>query len=488
MTAHTTQTHNDDIPAYNRTLIVVILIAGAFVSVLNQTLMLVAIPPIMQDFDANPSLAQWLTTGFMMASGLLIPITAALMDKYSSRTLYIAALVIFTLGTLLGAVAQTFTVLLIARIIQGAAAGIIMPMIQTLIMIMFPIERRGAAMGLVGLVIAFAPAIGPALSGWVVDHFSWRYLFVLILPIALLVIVATLMFMKNVTRQRASRIDSLSVVLSSFGWGGLLFGFSIAGSAGWDSASVLVSLLVGAVSLVAFIHRQRGLEQPLLDFNVFQSHTFTITTFLSVLVFTLLIGTQTMIPLYVQSVRGMSALDAGLILLPGAVLMGIISPLAGRLFDRFGIQVLAIAGFTLLSIGMFILATMPDNGHPTWLVAASISQMMGATLLMMPLITAGINSLPVPLIAHAAAMNNTLRMVGASIGTAMLVTVLSGRAALFDNPDSPAAIAAGIHLAFWVAFGLGLLGLATTVWLRHHVLRERSRSHESKADVSGDGG
>jgi len=253
MTAHTTQTQSDDIPAYNRTLIVIILIAGAFVSVLNQTLMLVAIPPIMQDFNANASLAQWVTTAFMLASGLLIPITAALMDKYSSRTLFIVALVLFTLGTLLGAIAQTFTMLLIARIIQGAAAGIIMPMIQTLMMIMFPIEKRGAAMGLVGLVIAFAPAIGPALSGWVVDHFSWRYLFVLLLPIALLVILAALLFMKNVTRQRASRIDSLSVVLSSFGWGGLLFGFSMAGSAGWGSAIVLLSLLVGAVSLVAFI-------------------------------------------------------------------------------------------------------------------------------------------------------------------------------------------------------------------------------------------
>ncbi|WP_051207924.1 DHA2 family efflux MFS transporter permease subunit [Saccharospirillum impatiens] len=484
MTAHATQTPTDSIPDYNRTVIVVILIAGAFVSVLNQTLMLVAIPPIMQDFEANASLAQWVTTAFMLASGLLIPITAALMDKYSSRTLYLAALVIFTLGTLLGAVAQTFTMLLIARIIQGAAAGIIMPMIQTLMMIMFPIEKRGAAMGLVGLVVAFAPAIGPALSGWVVDQFSWRYLFVLILPIAALVILAALLFMKNVTRQRASKIDSLSVIMSSFGWGGLLFGFSMAGSAGWGSASVLVSLLVGAMSLAAFIHRQQSLEQPLLDFKVFHSHTFTVTTFLSVLVFTLLIGTQTMIPLYVQSVRGMSALDAGLILLPGAVMMGIVSPLAGRLFDRFGIQVLAISGFVLLSLAMFILATVPDSVHPAWIVAASISQMLGATLLMMPLITAGINSLPIPLIAHAAAMNNTLRMVGASIGTALLITVLSGRAALFSNPDAPAAIAAGIHLAFWFAFGLGLLGLATTFWLRHHVLRERRQAQNTVNDAT----
>lgn len=460
---------------YNRTLIVVILIAGAFVSVLNQTLMLVAIPPIMRDFQADASLAQWVTTAFMMASGLLIPVTAALIDKYSSRTLYIVALLIFTVGTLLGAVAHTFTLLLIARIIQGAAAGIIMPMIQTLMMTMFPIEKRGTAMGLVGLVIAFAPAIGPTLSGWIVDHLSWRYLFVLILPIALLVLLATVLYMKNVTHQRANRIDSLSVVLSSFGWGGLLYGFSIAGSAGWGSLSVLLSLLVGLVSLAAFIYRQNRLAVPLLDFKVFQSPVFTLTTLLSVMVFTLLIGTQTMIPLYVQGVRGQDALHTGLILLPGAVIMGIMSPLAGRLFDRFGIELQAILGFVLLGAAMLFLALLPEDVHYGWIMAASISQMLGATLLMMPLVTAGINALPRHLIAHASAMNNTLRMVGASIGTALLITVLSTRAGLAVNPESPEALAAGIHLAFWFAFGIAVAGLLMALWLHRYLVNERRK-------------
>ncbi|MEX1058152.1 MAG: DHA2 family efflux MFS transporter permease subunit, partial [Natronospirillum sp.] len=371
MTAHPDHSTNTGTqPSYNRTLIVVILISGAFVSVLNQTLMLVAIPAIMHDFQADANLAQWVTTAFMLASGLAIPVTAALLDKYSSRTLYITALVVFTLGTVLGAGAQTFTVLLIARIIQGAAAGVIMPMIQTLLMTMFPISKRGAVMGLVGLVIAFAPAIGPTLSGWIVNQFSWRYLFVLIIPIALIVLLAACLFMKNVTQQRAKRIDTGSVILSSFGWGGLLYGFSIAGSAGWSSTNVLVSLTVGAVSLTAFIRRQLKLEQPLLDFKVFQSHVFTVTTLLSLLVFTVLIATQTIIPLYVQSVRGMTALHAGLILLPGAVVMGIVSPLAGRLFDRFGIRNLAVIGFCLLALAMLLLALMPETLHPGWITAA----------------------------------------------------------------------------------------------------------------------
>ncbi|GGX73631.1 DHA2 family efflux MFS transporter permease subunit [Saccharospirillum salsuginis] len=473
MTSHSTTDSDKPALSYNRTLIVVILIAGAFVSVLNQTLMLVAIPPIMQDFQADASLAQWITTAFMMASGLLIPVTAALIDRYSSRTLYLTALLIFTVGTVLGAAAQTFTMLLLARIIQGAAAGIIMPMIQTLMMTMFPLEKRGTAMGLVGLVISFAPAIGPTLSGWIIDHFSWRYLFVLMIPIALVVIVATFFFMKNVTHQRPTRIDALSVTLSSFGWGGLLYGFSIAGSAGWTSPSVLISLIIGAVSLTFFVRRQLDMPMPLLDFKVFQSPVFTLTSLQSILVFTLLISTQTLIPLYIQGVRGQDALHTGLVLLPGAVIMGMVSPVAGRMFDAFGIERQAIVGFLLLAGAMLFLAMVPEDIHYAWIMAGSIGQMLGATLLMMPLITAGVNSLPGPLIAHAAAMNNTLRMVGASIGTALLITVLSTRAALFDSPKSPEALAAGIHLAFWFAFGLAILGLAMSLWLHRYLVRSR---------------
>lgn len=460
----------------NRTVIVALLIAGAFVTILNQTLMLVAIPAISADFGAQPSLVQWVTTAFMLATGILIPVSAVLIDRYSDRVLYLTALGIFIAGTLIGAFSTSFAMLLVARIIQGAAAGLIIPMIQTLVMSLFPPHRRGAAMGLVGLAIAFAPAIGPTLSGWIVDHLSWRYLFVLILPIALLVLLAAFLFMKNVTHQRASHIDSISVVLSSFGWGGLLYGFSIAGAAGWGSLSVLLSLLIGAVSLAAFVYRQHRLTTPLLDFKVFHSPVFTLTTVLSVLVFTLLIGTQTMIPLYVQGVRGEDALHAGLILLPGAVVMGIMSPFAGRLFDRFGIELQAIVGFVLLCAAMLFMALLPENLHYRWVMAASIAQMLGATLLMMPLVTAGINALPRPLIAHASAMNNTLRMVGASIGTALLITVLSTRAGLSDDPESPQALAAGIHLAFGFAFGLSLAGLLMALWLHRYLVRERQRA------------
>lgn len=454
------QEMSNDIPAYNRTLITVILISGAFVSVLNQTLMLVAIAPIMRDFAISASQAQWVTTAFMLTSGLFIPVSAALIDKFSSRRLYLAALAIFLVGTVLGSLAGTFEVLLLARIIQGASAGIVMPLIQTVMMSIFPPQKRGTAMGMVGLVIAFAPAIGPALAGWIVDHLSWRYLFIILIPISLLVLTAALGFMKNVTRQRENRIDVASVVLSTFGWGGLLYGFSIAGAQGWGSPNVIISLATGGVTLTLFIRRQTRLAQPLLDVTVFTSRTFTLTTVLSVLVFALLIGAQTLIPIYAQTVRAMSALDAGLLLLPGAVVMGLMSPVAGKLYDRFGIRWLSIVGFSLLSVAMLMLANLNEHQHPLWIAAMSMLHMLGVATMMMPLITAGINALPRHLIAHATAMNNTVRMVGASIGTAILVTVMSATADGGAGAETPSAVARGVSHAFLLAFAVALAGLA----------------------------
>ncbi|WP_108124261.1 DHA2 family efflux MFS transporter permease subunit [Saccharospirillum mangrovi] len=459
-------------PAVNRTLIVALLIAGAFVTILNQTLMLVAIPAISAEFNAEPSLVQWVTTAFMLANGILIPVSAVLIDRYSDRVLYLTALGIFVAGTLIGAFSTSFAMLLVARIVQGAAAGLIIPMIQTLVMSLFPPHRRGAAMGLVGLAIAFAPAIGPTLSGWIVEHLSWRALFILMLPISALVWLATAFFMTNVTPRRDRPIDALSVVLSTFGWGGLLYGFSVAGSHGWGSQEVLIALIGGAVSLTWFVHRQTRLSQPLLDMAVFRSPVFTLTTALCTLIFLLMIGVMTLIPIYVQNALELGALVSGLVLLPGAIINGVMSPVAGRLYDRFGIGHLAPLGFALISLAIFLLMQLGTDASP-WSIAAFVTLLMfGVSLLFLPLVTAGINALPHALIAHATAMNNTLRMVGASVGTALLVTVMSWPLARAGaNVAHAAAMADGVHLAFGAALLLALLGLVGSLWLWRLVSR-----------------
>ncbi len=309
----------------NRKATVTIFIIGAFVTILNQTLLVTALPHIMQDFDITADQGQWLTTAFMLTNGILIPITAFLIEKYSTRRLFLFAMITFSIGTLIAAVAPSFSLLLIARIIQAIGAGIMMPLMQTVFLTIFPPEKRGTAMGMFGLVIAFAPAIGPTLSGWIVDSFSWHYLFYIVLPIAVIDLILAIFILKNVTTLKESKIDVLSVVYSSIGFGGILYGFSSAGTNGWVNWEVMGTLGVGALSLILFIVRQLHLEKPLLEFRVFKNFTFTITTIMGMLVFGLMIGTETILPLYTQNLRDVSAFHSGLMLLPGAIVMGVVS-------------------------------------------------------------------------------------------------------------------------------------------------------------------
>lgn len=448
---------------YNRTLIMSILLAASFVSLLNQTLLIVALPPIMEEFHISPTEAQWVTTGFMLANGIMIPITAFLIEKFSSKSLLITAISIFSLGTLLGALSPNFWILILARIVQAIGAGMLMPLMQTVILTIFPLEKRGTAMGISGLVVGFAPAIGPTLAGWIIDQFSWRYLFYTVFPFTIIVLLLSIFLMKNVTIQKKVKLDILSVILSSFGWGGLLYGSSLVGSYGWLSSNVILSFCIGMIALILFITRQFRLQQPMLNFSVFKSKEFALTTGLSIIVFGLLIGIETLLPILVQKVQKGSALVSGAMLLPGAIITGAMSPISGKLFDRFGIKGLAIVGFgfTLLSTLMYTMINI-NTSFATMTIMFAI-QMLGMSLLMMPLMTSGINALPHHLIAHGTAMHNTIRTVGASIFTAILVSVMSfGNA---TSGDEAANIFAGIKIAFIVALVFAAIGFILSFFL-----------------------
>lgn len=447
---------------YKRNLIVGILLSASFVTILNQTLIIIAIPPIMGDFQINPSSAQWLTTAFILTNGILIPITAFFIEKFSSKHLLITALSVFSLGTFLGGVAPNFSILLLARVIQAVGAGIMMPLMQTVMLTLFPPEKRGSAMGVVGLVTGFAPAIGPTLAGWLIVHYSWRSLFYTVLPVALIVLILAICFMKNVTEQKHVKMDFASVVFSTFGWGGLLYGFSIAGTTGWLSTQVVCTVSIGAVSLSIFIMRQLKLKQPMLEFRVFQSPVFAITTILSVLVFAIMVGTQTLLPIYAQDIAGFTALESGFMLLPGALIMGFMSPITGRIFDKFGGRWLSIIGFTFITASLLLYSNLALETSIIWIATIFFIMMVGISMMMMPLMTAGINDLPNHLIAHGTAMNNTIRMVGGSIGTAILVSVMS-HASLDQSSETSIE---GIQQAFIIATIVGAVGMILSLRLK----------------------
>ena len=453
-----------DEPAFNKAPLIAVLLSGAFVAILNQTLLATALPHIMADLQLDANTAQWLQSVFMLVNGIMIPITAFLIERFTTRALFLTAMTIFGLGTLMCAIAPVFYILMAGRVLQAAGAGIIMPLMQTIMFMIFPIEKRGSAMGMFGLVIAFAPAIGPTLSGLIVDHFPWRSLFYIILPIVILDIIFAYLLLKNVTNRTFPKLDILSIVLSTLGFGGLLYGFSTAGNSGWTSMQVVLSLLIGALALVWFIFRQLKLEQPILEFRVFKYSVFTITTVLGMVLFIAMIGAAVILPLMMQNMLGFSALESGLALLPGALLMGIMSPITGRLFDKFGARWLSIIGVTILVITTFMFAVFTEETTFTYIAAVNAIRMFGISMVMMPVTTAGLNQLPTKLIPHGTAMNNTMRQVAGSVGTALLVTVMTSN----SIPDQGVAgMLHGVNISFIVAAIFAVIALIMAFFIKN---------------------
>lgn len=432
-----------------------VLLSGAFVTILNQTLLGTALPPIMIDLNLSESTAQWLQSGFMLVNGIMIPITAFLIDRFTTRKLFLTAMSLFALGTLLAAVAPGFSLLMTGRVLQASGAGIMMPLMQTILFLLFPVEKRGTAMGLFGLIIAFAPAVGPSLSGWLVDQFPWRSVFYVVLPIALINIIAAYFLLNNVTEQKNPKLDILSVVLSTFGFGGLLYGFSAAGDMGWLSLPVILAIVIGGISLYLFITRQLKLDEPLLEFRVFKYPIFSLATALGMIVFAAMIGTNVILPLYMQTMVGFSALQSGLVLLPGAILMGIMNPITGNLFDRFGGKWLARIGLFLLTVTTFAFTKLSLDTSLLYLASMNGIRMLSIAMVMMPMTTLALNQLPDDLIPHGSAMNNTFRQVSGSIGTAILVTIMATSS--ISNKGVVGAIH-GVNVSFIAAGAIATIG------------------------------
>lgn len=451
---------------FNRRTIVILLLAGSLIAILNQTLMITAIPPIMKEMGITANSAQWLTTVFMLVNGIMIPISAFLLERFSTRQLFITAMSIFTVGTLVAGIAPNFEVLLVGRMIQSAGAGVMLPLMQTVFLMIFPVNKRGAAMGLIGLVISFAPAIGPALSGYVTEHYSWRVLFFIILPIAIIDIIVASFVLKNVTELQKPKLDILSIILSSFGFGGLLYGFTSAGNNGWLASMTILSLLVGAVALIAFILRQLKLKHPMLEFRVFTYSIFPLAVAVGMITFMGLIGVETLIPLYMQNMREFTALEAGLVLLPGALITGFMSPIAGRIFDKFGAKKLVMVGLAIITISSFAFIQLDTNTSFVYMTIMYSVRMFGLSMVMMPIATAALNQLPNRLIPHGAAMDNTMRQIAASVGTAILVTVMTTSEESAASRGVLNADIYGANVAFIVVAVLSLIGLIISCFIK----------------------
>lgn len=457
----------DRLSARDRTTITVLLVS-AFVVILNETIMNVALPRLMHEFQVSPSAIQWLATAFMLTMSVVIPATGYLLTRFPIRTVFVLAMALFSVGTLLAGVAPGFEVLLVARVVQASGTAIMMPLLMTTILDLVPSHRRGAVMGNVSIVISVAPAIGPTLSGVILHSLSWRFMFLFVLPIAVAALILGSRLLPTDSKRSSSKFSIPSVLISIPAFGGLVYGLSGIGSP--DAATkqiAIIALVVSLVSLAGFVLLQLRLQRKdaaLLDMRPFLHRQFTLALALMVMAMVALFGVIILLPMYLQNVRGLDVLSTGLLMLPGGLLMGLLAPWVGKLFDKVGARPLLMPGGLLLSAILFGYTQLNENTSLVVIIGLHLLMSIATAFIFTPAFTAGLNPLPHSLHSHGSAVLSTLQQLGGAAGTALLVGVMSAGtiAAAAAGKNEIAAQTSGFSNGFLVAafVSLGIVVIA----------------------------
>lgn len=432
---------------------------------LTETFFNNALPTIMSIFDISQSTAQWLSTGYLLVAGLMIPISAWVFKSFSTRNVFILLLFIFLVGSLIGFFSTNFFWVLVARLVQAVAAGSTIPLVQNVILTIYSTSKRGTVMGIAGLIISFAPSIGPTLAGWIIDNLGWRWLFGVLLPLSILVVLLAFLYTESVKKPTPEKLDLISTGESTIGFGAVLYSFSIIGNSGRLSLLSLFSFIIGLTFVYLFLKRQTKIKHPLIELRVFQNNNFNIATGLSALSNIILLGIELVIPMYLQNVHEVSALISGLVLLPGAVLMGLLNPIAGKIFDRFGIRIVSIVGYSLISLGTVPMLMFNLKTNLILVTIVYSVRMIGIALVMQPTFTAGINALSESLVVYGNAAASTIRQIAGSLGTALLMMIVSFGDS-FSNQSTVLMLNQGYRFAFYFAFIISMLGIILSFRLK----------------------
>lgn len=458
--------------------VIATLLVATFVVILNETIMNVALQRLMVDLGVTAPTVQWLSTGFMLTMAVVIPTTGFILQRLSTRAVFMLAMGLFSGGTLLAALAPGFEVLLLARIIQAGGTAIMLPLLMTTILTLVPVTRRGFVMGNVSIAISVAPAMGPTVSGLILEHFSWRFMFVFVLPIALAAFAIGARFLTNIGEKEKTRLDVVSVLLTVPAFGGLVYGLSqIGGGEGGPGSPAIIALAVGVIAMVAFVLRQLRLQKsaaPLLDLRAFTFRMFTVSVLLLVVAMIALFGAVILLPLYLQEIRGLSSLETGLTLLPGGLAMGLLGPFIGRLFDKIGPLPLTVTGSSLLVLALFQFSLL-DAGTPVgWIIALHVGLSLGLALIFTPAFTTGLNPLPPHLYSHGSAIMSTLQQVAGAAGTALLVSIYAVVSAV-------SGMVAGMHAAFLTASVIAVAAVVLATMMRKTAAVEHPSAEHAAA-------
>jgi DHA2 family lincomycin resistance protein-like MFS transporter len=447
--------------------VIALLVGSAFVMILNETIMSVALPVLIADLEISASTAQWLTSGFLLTMAVVIPITGYLLQRFTPRRVFTASMTLFSAGTLVAALAPGFGMLLVGRVVQACGTAVMLPLLMTSVMRLVPEERRGRMMGTITVVIAVAPAVGPTISGLILSALDWRWMFWIVLPIALLALAVGATLLRVPVETRRVPLDVLSVALSAVAFAGLVYGLTAVGESARGEALLppWIPVVVGAAALAVFVSRQLRLQRrdrALLDLRPFGHRSFVVSIVLVALSFLALFGALILLPLYLQGVLGADPFTTGLVVLPGGLVMGLLGPPVGRLFDRVGARPLVIPGAVVMSAALWLFTTL-GAGSPLWaVVGMHVLISAGLSLMVTPLMTAALGSLPPDLYSHGSAILSTLQQVAAAAGTALFVTVST----IATVTPGVALDAAGTRAAFLVAAVLSLAAIGVSLLVR----------------------
>lgn len=453
-------------------LVINLLLVATFVVILNETLMAVAIPRLMHDLNVTAGAVQWLTTAFLLTVSVVIPVTGFLLQRMNTRPVFVLAMSLFSLGTLIATLASNLEVLILARIVQATGTAIMFPLLMTTVMTLAPPETRGKTMGFISTVISVAPAIGPTISGVILNYLSWRWMFILILPISLAALMLGARRIQNVTTPHHAPIDAVSVILSGVAFGGIVYGLSNMGvSATPGTLPAGIYCTVGAVFLAVFVFRQISLQRkgyPLLDFRTFESRNFTVSVLLMASMMMALFGTIILLPIYLQNVLGLSTLETGLLLLPGGLLMGLLGPYVGRLYDRGGPVRLMVPGVIVVSTVLWAMTLLGTTTWVGYILAGHIVMSIGFAFLFTPLFTVSLSSVKPSLYSHGSAIIGTVQQVAGAAGVALFVALMSARAAMLtaSGVDAIEALAGGIRAGFLCGAIISLFAVVCVFFVR----------------------
>jgi MFS transporter, DHA2 family, lincomycin resistance protein len=456
-----------------RTLIMIPLLIGGFIALLNETLLNVAFPQLTLSLHVTTSTVQWLATAYMLVIGISVPVIAFLLENITTKSLYLFAMMLFSIGTVCCGFSQTFPMLLVSRMLQGVGTGMLIPIMMNTILAIYPPEKRGAAIGLSLIVVVFAPAIGPTLSGLVLQYLNWHWLFFSTLPLAFIAIILGMFNLKNVSHLSKPKIDGLSIILSIIGFGGLILGICSIETMGFFNATVIITLFCGIAGLTLFTLRQLSLKQPMLEMRAFRFPMFSLSTCLLLIAFMIPFSINIILPTYLQNILGLTPSAAGLALLLGGIICGVITPLSGMLYDKMGAKPLVITGFAVLIVTMLFFSHISASMSLAFLIVLHCLTFFGTSLVNTPIQTNALNQLPKEYNAHGVAITNTVQQIAAAFGSSLYIGLMGAiqlnYLSKLKNPtilQQHTAVISGVNSAFTAALIMVVIALILSFFIK----------------------